>query len=200
MAGKRLPSEKRKKTILESTLKIIQEKGYSALTIRKISEEVGVTEAAIYKHFENKEDLLNQLAAWIFDASYLKMDHTEEKDELKILEHIMRKKFSILEKNPDFTAVLFQDELFREYDSVKNQFDEHKEENEELLMNIVERGIENGCISKDVNPEIFVELYMGAIRMAVLKWRHEDFSYPLSDKTDTVIETLFKILKKGEEI
>ncbi len=37
---------------------------------------------------------------------------------------------------------------------------------------------------------------MGAIRMSVLKWRHDGFSYPLSGKTDSVIESLFEILKK----
>lgn len=196
MAVKRLPSEERKKTILEATLKILQNKGYSSLTIRNISLEIGISEAAIYKHFEDKEDILNQLAAWIFDENDITIDQIQEKDELKTLEHILKRKFSTLEDNPAFTAVLFQDELFREYESVKNQFDEHRKKNEKSLMKIVQKGIEEGTISKDIDPEIFSELYMGAIRMTVLKWRYGDFSFKLTDRADAIIEDLFKILKK----
>ncbi|MEF8832565.1 MAG: TetR/AcrR family transcriptional regulator [Candidatus Thermoplasmatota archaeon] len=194
MTRQRLSTDERQKDILEATLKIIQEEGYSNLTIRKISDEIGVSEAAIYKHFSGKEDILNDLAEWIFEKNQVSVDESE--DEFEILEDIIRNKFNILEENPYFTAVLFQDELFKEYDSVKKQFDSHREENERSIIDVVKRGIDKGKFSKNVDPEVFAELYMGAIRMTVLKWRHDDFSYSLSDKTESVIESLFEILKK----
>lgn len=196
MGRKRLPSDERQRDILQATLKIIQEEGYTNLTIRNISDEIGVSEAAIYKHFKGKEEILNDLATWIFEKNQILVD--KEDDEFELLKHIMKEKFNILQENPYFTAVLFQDELFREYDSVKKQFDHHREKNEEAIIDIVERGIDHGRFSKDVDPEIFADLYMGAIRMTVLKWRHHHFSYPLPDKTDTTMENLFKILKRGE--
>lgn len=199
MSRERLPSDERQRDILEAALKIIQEEGYTDLTIRSVSDEIGVSEAAIYKHFNSKEEILNDLATLIFKKNQIDIDEEEKSDEFGVLKQIIRDKFNILEENPYFTAVLFQDELFREYDSVKEQFDSHREKNEEALINIVERGIEEGKFSNEVDPEVFAELYMGAIRMSVLKWRHDDFSYPLSDKADTIIENLFKILKKGGE-
>ncbi|MBS3790562.1 MAG: TetR/AcrR family transcriptional regulator [Candidatus Thermoplasmatota archaeon] len=199
MSRERLPSDERQGDILEAALKIIQEEGYTNLTIRKISGEIGVSEAAIYKHFNSKEEILNDLATWIFEKNQIDVDEEEKSDEFEVLKQIIREKFNILEENPYFTAVLFQDELFREYDSIKEKFDSHREKTEEALIDIVERGIEKGKFSNDVDPEVFAELYMGAIRMCVLKWRHDDFSYPLSDKADTIIENLFKILKEGEE-
>lgn len=198
MGKKRLPSDERQKDILKATLNIIQEEGYTDLTIRKISDEIGVSEAAIYKHFNCKEDILNDLVKWIFDENQFSVDKEEESDKFDQLEHIMKEKFSILEQNPYFTAVLFQDELLREYSSVKEQFDDHRQKTEETLIDIVKRGQDKRKFSSDVDPEVFAEVYMGAIRMSVLKWRYSDFSYSLSDRADTLLENLFKILKKGE--
>lgn len=198
MNRERLPSDERQKSILQATLKIIQEEGYSNLTIRNISDEVGVSEAAIYKHFKGKEEILNDLSTWIFDKNKVDVGK-EEDDGSELLKQIMKDKFNMLQDNPYFTAVLFQDELFREYDSVKKQFDSHRERNEKKIIDIVERGVDEGKFSRDIDPEIFAELYMGAIRMSVMKWRHSGFSYPLSDKVDTITESLFRILKNGDK-
>ncbi|MEF8835464.1 MAG: TetR/AcrR family transcriptional regulator, partial [Candidatus Thermoplasmatota archaeon] len=135
MTRQRLSTDERQKDILEATLKIIQEGGYTNLTIRMISNEIEVSEAAIYKHFSGKEDILNDLAEWIFEKNQVSVDESE--DEFEILEDIIRNKFNILEENPYFTAVLFQDELFKEYDSVKKQFDSHREENERSIIDVV---------------------------------------------------------------
>ncbi len=199
MSGERLPSDERQRDVLEAALKIIQEKGYTDLTIRKISNEIGVSEAAIYKHFDSKEEILNDLAIWIFDKDQISVDRKEKRNEFEILKEILREKFKMLEENPAFTAILFQDEIFKEYESVKKQFDSHREKNEETLIEIVKRGIKEGKFASDVDPETFAELYMGAIRMNVLKWRHHHFSYSLLEKADKILENLFKILKKGED-
>ncbi len=121
MSEERLPSGERKKDILEATLKIIQEEGYTNLAIRKISNKIGVSEAAIYKHFNSKEEILNDLAEWIFEENQLSVDKAENGDQFEILKDILRKKFNILEENQYFTAVLFQDEIFKEYESVKRK-------------------------------------------------------------------------------
>lgn len=199
MAGNRLSSTERRREVLDATLRIIQEGGYANLTIRGISNEIEVSEAAIYRHFDSKEEILNDLSTRIFEKTRVSIDKDERGDEFKILARAMERKLSILEENPYFTAVLFQEELFREYPTVKEQFDNHREKNEGSLIEIVEKGVDRGIFSNDVDPETFTELYMGAIRMSVLKWRHDGFSYSLRNKGKVIMKELFKILKKGDD-
>ena len=48
----------RQTEILEQALQLVQAHGLANLTLKKVAERVGFTEAAIYRHFANKEELL----------------------------------------------------------------------------------------------------------------------------------------------
>ena len=49
---------KRQKDILSAALNIIATEGTKGLTLKKVSNYVGITDAAIYKHFKNKRHLI----------------------------------------------------------------------------------------------------------------------------------------------
>jgi len=43
--------------VVEAALKLIGEHGMSALTTAALAKEVGMSEANIYRHFRNKEEI-----------------------------------------------------------------------------------------------------------------------------------------------
>jgi AcrR family transcriptional regulator len=47
----------RRRQILEASLKVFAEHGFSGARTRDIAESCGINEAILYKHFENKQDL-----------------------------------------------------------------------------------------------------------------------------------------------
>ena len=47
--------------IIEVSLKLFAEHGFTGVSVRSIAKEVGVRESALYKHFKNKQDILNQI-------------------------------------------------------------------------------------------------------------------------------------------
>ncbi len=47
--------------ILEQALKLFSEKGIKETTIRDIAKAVGITEGAIYRHFESKDQIVYEL-------------------------------------------------------------------------------------------------------------------------------------------
>jgi AcrR family transcriptional regulator len=52
----------RKKQILDACRVIVAKYGSENVTIRRIANEVGITEGAIYRHFKSKRDVLSGLA------------------------------------------------------------------------------------------------------------------------------------------
>ena len=54
----------KKKSILQASLKLIVSKGLHAVTMADIAKEANVGIGTIYKHFKDKEDIVQQL--WIF--------------------------------------------------------------------------------------------------------------------------------------
>lgn len=55
--------EGRRGEILDAALAVFGEKGYEAGTMREIARRVGVTEPALYRHYESKEAILVDIVA-----------------------------------------------------------------------------------------------------------------------------------------
>ena len=52
------------KNIVQHSIQLIYKNGFEAFTFKKLAEDIGTTEAGIYRYFENKHKLLVYLTAW----------------------------------------------------------------------------------------------------------------------------------------
>lgn len=50
--------------IISYSIRLIHQSGFEAFTFKKLAEEIGTTEAGIYRYFENKHRLLIYITAW----------------------------------------------------------------------------------------------------------------------------------------
>ena len=57
MANRR---KNRRQEIVAATVRLVARQGVTGASIRQIASEAGVTEGALYRHFENKDDLCQQ--------------------------------------------------------------------------------------------------------------------------------------------
>lgn len=57
----RLPREERREQVLDATLHLIAERGFSGVSMEAVAREVGVAKTVVYDAFANKEELLNAL-------------------------------------------------------------------------------------------------------------------------------------------
>ena len=51
-----------KKTIVQTAIQLIEERGEASFTIRELAKSVGVSHAAAYRHFRSKRQLLAKIA------------------------------------------------------------------------------------------------------------------------------------------
>ncbi len=52
------------KNIIKHSIQLIEKDGFEAFTFKKLAEDIGTTEAGIYRYFENKHRLLLYIIAW----------------------------------------------------------------------------------------------------------------------------------------
>ena len=52
------------KNILKHSVQLVYKLGFESFTFKKLAEDIGTTEAGIYRYFENKHKLLVYLTAW----------------------------------------------------------------------------------------------------------------------------------------
>jgi AcrR family transcriptional regulator len=116
MAGIRKKRDVRREEIIETAVDIFYEHGYHKASIRDITEKMGLTKAAIYYHFNNKEEILFNIVdqatkelLYIFKSSI--SEHKEPIENLRdlIVNQIMymnshRKKVKILVEDKRFLS------------------------------------------------------------------------------------------------
>ncbi len=52
------------KNIIKHSIQLIYKNGFEAFTFKKLAEDIGTTEAGVYRYFENKHKLLIYLTSW----------------------------------------------------------------------------------------------------------------------------------------
>jgi TetR/AcrR family transcriptional regulator, tetracycline repressor protein len=55
-----------RQTVVRAALRLLDEVGLDGLTVRKLARELGVQAPALYWHFKNKQELLDEMATAVF--------------------------------------------------------------------------------------------------------------------------------------
>ncbi len=91
-------TEKQEK-ILEAALELFAEEGYAATSTSKVAKAAGVSEGLIFRHFKNKEGLLDAIFEQVAERTKMVFaDIVLETKPEKVIEKIIELPFSI---NPD---------------------------------------------------------------------------------------------------
>ena len=112
MATERKNTQTRKEEALIVAMTIIHKEGVHNLTLRRVAEGLGISEAALFRHFKDKENLIDLLASKVFEQ-YMVQEPEDSEDVEAGLLAMMTAQFSSFQGAPEATSVLFQEELFR---------------------------------------------------------------------------------------
>lgn len=61
--------------IIRESIRMMDQVGFEQFTFKKLAEEIGSTEASVYRYFENKHRLLVYLIDWYWTWIEYRMDH-----------------------------------------------------------------------------------------------------------------------------
>lgn len=194
----------RQQEIIKASVKLIASGGIQELTIKNISREMGISEAAIYRHFDSKMDIL--LAILSLFESFAKAqaeeaNRTVNLEEISSLDQIgefIKTRFAKLAQNPTFATVVFSEELFRNDKRLSEKVLKIMKIHQDTLLRMVKAGQRNGAIRTDVSAELITHIIMGSIRLTVAKWRMSDFSFKLEEEGARIWEAI-RILIAGEQ-
>lgn len=71
-----------KNELIEQGIKLINKDGLDGLSLRRLAKLCNVSEAAPYKHFKNKEDLLNSIKNYISDELLTTLKNAEKNSDI----------------------------------------------------------------------------------------------------------------------
>ena len=188
----------RQQEIIETALGLINENGIQNLTIKNLSKKLGITEPAIYRHFENKIqilvsvlDLMKQNSNDIF-SSELK----SEESAVQKIEQLFKKHFRSFSEMPSLASVVFSEEIFRNEKVLIEKISELIEQNNKILLTILNEGQNNNELRNDIDAAHLAVIIMGALRLFVKKWQISGFTFDLQVEGNKLIQSVKLIISK----
>ncbi|RUM28058.1 MAG: TetR/AcrR family transcriptional regulator [Aquifex sp.] len=109
-----------KEKILEAALRLFSKKGFRETTIKDIAKEVGITEGAIYRHFNSKDEIIHDLLISITNELKEAIVKSMEKggNEEEIFKNIIEALIDYAFNKPESYRFLNLYHLLKEYPQV----------------------------------------------------------------------------------
>ncbi len=162
MAKTRQPTEVRRAQIKEAVQQIIFEKGFKGLSIHNLSKELNLSEGAIYRHFESKEQIILDIVKDVRDQMIYKLEEIANSSlpAGKRLEDFMCYHLQYLIKNKGITILLFTEATYQQNNKLKNKLREIFQAIKDAFKKIIKDGVDNGEWSSSLAVESMAILYM----------------------------------------
>jgi AcrR family transcriptional regulator len=183
---------KRQEEIIQTSVRIIDQRGIQGLTIKNLSKELGVTEGAIYRHFENKKEILISILEW-FKINMRNFTHSMEnksQSTFETISEILHHFRTIFESNPAIVSVIFAEEIFQNDDELSEKVADILSHNQEFLLNEIKTGQAKGELKAQLNPQMIVDSILGPFRLMVKKWKMQSFTGSLEDSVNKLLDYL----------
>ncbi|MGD9486998.1 MAG: TetR/AcrR family transcriptional regulator [Calditrichaceae bacterium] len=186
----------RKQQIAKAAMKIIASEGVQSLVMIKIAKLIGLTDAALYKHFNTKNDMLLFMVEEIENSL---INNIEKKIDMQAdacdkLKSILFVHLSFIEKNIGIPRVLFSEAIQFQDKRLRDKIAGIITQYMEYIKNIIQQAVDKGCVRKDLDVEAAAIMYMGIIQATFILWSTSDFSFPLTGKVDQLWATFSKCL------
>jgi len=185
--------------IIETATKRIDKHGIQELTIKNLANDLELSEAALYRHFKSKNEiLLGMLSYFIIEMKEKinKIIANETKKPCDILRDLFNNQLNTFTQNPAIVSVVFSEGIFQFNNELSNKLSEMMDLMQEKISEIVKRGQEEECFNKLLSPGVATTMIMGSMRMVVLKWKLSGNKSNLVKDGQTMLNGILKMIEK----
>ncbi|MDP8200667.1 MAG: TetR/AcrR family transcriptional regulator [Candidatus Tenebribacter burtonii] len=162
---------KRQQQIIETAIKIIATNGIQNLTTKNLANEIGISEPALYRHFNNKLEILKAVIAYF----KIKMQPASAKlnksaNSLNNIEKFMLEHLKIINQNPDFAKVIFSEANFQNEENLILKMNNMMNQSHKILETIVKSGQQKNEIRSDISSLSIIRMVIGTMRLLITQW------------------------------
>ena len=193
----RITGRNRKTELLEAACDLIFVEGASRFTIRRLAERVELTEAAVYRHFSGKEELLLSLletkfAGWKERIQEILASPAEVKERVRNLalfhlEYLLQARF-----NP---ILLLSDAADPDQKNLRKSLFEIASALFKAIHHLIHEGQKSGELDKTLDAEGIAVAFQGAIQNTVLQWTLTPQIKGLESRLRKTIDLLLQVFE-----
>lgn len=185
--------------IMEAATQRIDRYGIQELTIKHLSSDIGVSEAALYRHFKSKNEImLGLLTYFMQEMSQRVMDiiSKEGKTPVERLRGVFSSQLKAFTQKPSIVSVIFSEGIFRFNKELSATVSDLMDMMHDLIDSIIKEGQDDGSISNLVGHSTLATIILGSMRITVLKWKISGHTSDLIKDGNSVLNGILKMIQK----
>lgn len=184
--------------IMQAATQRIDKYGIQDLTVKNLASDLKLSEAALYRHFDSKNDILLGLLNYFIQEMKLRLSTIIDQEELSaadILKQVFDSQLRSFVNNPSIVSVIFSEGIFQFNKDLNKRVMEMMELMQINIQSVIEKGIHAGQIRGQIGASIITTIIMGSMRMTVLKWKLSGHKSNLLQDGITVLSGILNMIK-----
>ena len=185
----------RKEQILQSLATILEQSPGGRITTAGLAKHVGVSEAALYRHFPSKAKMFEALIEFIENTIFPRISQimNEEVDADKRCEKILGLILTFCERNPGITRILTGDPLAGETERLRQRVTQLFDRIEAQLRQIIREMPMRGQQETSTDPVVGANLLLSLAEGRIGQYVRSDFER----KPTTEWDAQWQVVREG---
>ena len=186
----------RKDQILKALARMLEAAPGQRITTAALAREVGVSEAALYRHFPSKARMFEGLIKFIEDTLFARITRIiNEEDSAEIRCHnILLLLLTFCDKNPGMTRLLTGDALAGETERLRERIAQFFGRLEAQLKQVLREAQIRENLKTTISPTILTNLLLASVEGRLVQFVRSEFKVSPLDNWDTQWDFLSKNL------
>jgi TetR/AcrR family fatty acid metabolism transcriptional regulator len=161
----------RHRQIIDVAVSIIAELGLKSFTIRNLSQRIGVTEGAIYRHFKSKEDIFKGILEEFELLSEYRIKQTGAvSDPVEELHLFLADRYKRFVEKPELARILFMENVFQSTPELAERSHRMMKKHFTIVQTLIQEGKANGTLVNHISDQTLFRLIIGPMRLLVTQW------------------------------
>ncbi len=181
----RKKTEVRQQQIIEAAQRLIFKHGSEHLTVKRIAKEVGISEAAIYRHFKSKRSILLFLVSHIETILLTEISREGAGNEIVTLETIektIQKHFTAIDTRKGLAFLVIAEIISLGDKGLNKKASMMINTYISKLIELLAAGVKSGSVRQDIDLEASALLLFSMIQTIISIWSLNKGSFNLFDK------------------
>lgn len=178
------PTNNRKEQIVFTALEIISEEGVKSLTMKNIADRIGISDAALYRHFENKQEIMLAMIETVGRNLTTNISNAVANIETPVdkLKEILHIHLSYLEQNKGIPRLVFSEEVHQNDPVLRKSILKMVNHYLDLIRGILLRAKDSGQVKSDIDIEATAIAFLGLVQAMAILWSLSGFEFSISDR------------------
>jgi AcrR family transcriptional regulator len=188
----------RKERLIITTIEIIDELGIQGLSTREIARRQGVSEATLFRHYKSKNELLSAVLDYFsqFDDDIFLSTSLKKLKPIDAIIFLITSYSEYYENYPAITSIMQVFDVLRCEADLNDKVKSILIKRYSFIKQLIDEAKEKGEFSKVIDSEDAADIINGLCREICLKWRLENRTFSLRDRTLSALRMFIEALSK----